>query len=332
MEKIKHSILPKVELHLHLDCCLSYDVVKKINHAITFEEYRSSFIAPPKCTDLSDYISRAIHGVDLMQTAEQLRWVTLDLFDQLKKDNVIYAEIRFAPLLHTAKGLSATEVVEIVNEVVAEGIKNHGIEAGIILCTLRHFSSAQSMETVNLVDQFKGTNVLGFDIAADEAGFPIDNHIDAFAYAKEKGIPITAHAGEARGPESVWETMKHFFPTRLGHGVRSIEDPALIEFLKLKDIHLEVCPTSNVQTNVVDVIENHPADKIYQAGLSMSINTDARTISDVTLESEYDLLEKIFNWQKAHFLRCNLEALRHSFIGEENKKVLVERLRLGFIG
>jgi adenosine deaminase len=324
--------LPKVELHLHLDCCLSYDVVQQINPAISLEEYRSSFIAPPKCTDLADYISRAIKGVDLMQTAEQLRLVTLDLFDQLKKDNVIYAEIRFAPLLHTGKGLSPVEVVSTVNEAVTEGIKKTGIEAGIILCTLRHFSSVQSMETVHLVDQFKGTNVLGFDIAADEAGFPIDNHIDAFAYAKENSIHVTAHAGEARGPESVWETMKHFFPTRLGHGVRSMEDPALIEFLKGKDIHLEVCPTSNVQTNVVDVIENHPADKIYKAGLSMSINTDARTISDVTLESEYELLEKIFNWKKEHFLRCNLEALRHSFIREEKKNKLVEKLRLGFIG
>jgi adenosine deaminase len=323
-------MLPKIELHLHLDCCLSYDVVQQINPAISYEEYRSSFIAPPKCNDLADYISRAVKGVDLMQTAEQLRWVTLDLFDQLKNDNVIYAEIRFAPLLHTAKGLSPTEVVEIVNEAVSEGVKKYGIEAGIILCTLRHFSAAQSMETVYLVDQFKGTNVLGFDIAADEAGFPIDNHVDAFAYANAKGIPVTAHAGEAKGPESVWETMKHFFPTRLGHGVRSMEDPALIEFLKSKDIHLEVCPTSNVQTNVVDVIESHPADKIYKAGLSMSINTDARTISDVTLESEYELLEKIFNWQKEHFLRCNMEALRHSFIGEEKKRGLVEKLRAGF--
>jgi adenosine deaminase len=325
------AILPKVELHLHLDCCLSYDVVQQINPAISYEEYRSSFIAPPKCTDLADYISRAIKGVDLMQTAEQLRMVTLDLFDQLKKDNVIYAEIRFAPLLHTAKGLSPTQVVETINEAVTEGIKNHGIEAGIILCTLRHFSSAQSMETVHLVDQFRGTNVLGFDIAADEAGFPIDNHIDAFAYAKEHGINVTAHAGEARGPESVWETMKHFFPTRLGHGVRSMEDPALIEFLKSKDIHLEVCPTSNFQTNVVDVIENHPADKIYKAGLSMSISTDARTISDVTLESEYALLEKIFNWQNEHFLHCNMEALRHSFIREEKKNVLMDRLRNSYM-
>ena len=97
-----------------------------------------------------------------MQTAEQLRWVTLDLFDPLKKDNVIYAEIRFAPLLHITKGLSATEVVEIVNEAVKEGIKNTGIEAGIILCTLRHFTSAQSMETLALVEHFKAHDCVGF--------------------------------------------------------------------------------------------------------------------------------------------------------------------------
>ncbi|HEX5652766.1 MAG TPA: adenosine deaminase, partial [Chitinophagaceae bacterium] len=237
---------------------------------------------------------------------------------------------RFAPLLHIAQGLTPTEVVNAVDDAVTEGKAQSGIEAGLILCTLRHYSEEQSMETVQLVDAFKGTNVIGFDIAADEAGFPITNHTRAFAFARSKGIPCTAHAGEAKGAESVWETLHEFRPARIGHGVRSFEDPALVAFIKRNNIHLEVCPTSNIQTNVFDRIENHVVDKIYRSGVSMSINTDARTITDTTLTKEYGVLEKIFNWNKENFLHCNLEAIRHAFIEEEKKEALRTRLIAGF--
>ncbi len=317
---------PKIELHLHLDCCLSYNVVQQLNPGISYESYRESFVAPPKCTDLADYISRAVNGFELMQTKEQLKLVTLDLFEQLKSDNVIYAELRFAPLQHIFKGLTSTEVVEAVNEAVKEGIIQTGVEARIILCTLRHYSEAQSIETVKLVEQFKGTFVAGFDIAADEAGFPIDNHISAFQFAKANGIKCTAHAGEARGADSVWETLKHFHPHRIGHGVRSVEDAQLLEFLKRERIHVEVCPSSNIQVNVFDKIEDHSADKIYRYGVSMSISTDARTITPVTLADEYSLLERVFNWNKEHFYRCNLEAVAHAFVGETIKAKLRNEL------
>lgn len=321
-----YRLLPKIELHLHLDCSLSYEVVKKIDPAISWEAYRESFVAPPKCTDLNDYLTRAVKGFELMQTPEQLRWVTLDLFDQLKKDQVIYAEIRFAPLLHIAKGMKPVEVVQTVNDAVTEGISLTGIEAGLILCTLRHYSEAQSMETVRLVEAFKGTNVLAFDIAGDEAGYPVTAHISAFEYAREKGIPCTAHAGEAAGPGSVRSTLEHFHPSRIGHGVRSAEDPALLELLKEKDIHLEICPTSNVQTNVVNSIQDHPLNRIYRQGVSMSLNTDCRTISDVNLSSEYNLVNDTFKWEKEQFLHCNLEGIRHSFCTEAGKEELKKKI------
>lgn len=324
------ATMPKIELHLHLDCSLSYEVVQQLNPKITYEQYRESFIAPPKCTDLADYITRAIRGFELMQTAEQLRLVTLDLFEQLRADNVLYAEIRYAPLQHTFEGLTPEAVVEVVNSAVAEGCALTGVEAGIILCTLRHYSEAQSMQTVQLVEKFRNTPVVGFDIAADEAGFPIKAHIAAFEYAKEKGFPCTAHAGEARGADSVWETLQHFSPRRIGHGVRSVEDPVLIEHLKSNGIHLEVCPTSNVQTAVVSTIQAHPANQIFCAGVSMSINTDTRTISDTTLTKEYALMQQVFGWDQTHFLQCNLEAIEHSFTTPGTKARLKARLLQGF--
>lgn len=318
--------LPKVELHLHLDCSLSYKVVQQIDPAITLDEYKESFIASPKCTDLNDYLLRAIKGYQLMQTKEQLRLVTFDLMEQLKTDNVIYAEIRFAPLLHITKGLTPYEVVQTVNDALTIGISKTGVEARLILCTLRHYFEEQSMETVQLVEKFKGSKVVAFDIAGDEAGYPIDAHVAAFMFAKEKNIQVTSHAGEACGAASVWETLHHFHPSRIGHGIRSVEDDKLLDHLKKEDIHLEICPTSNIQTNVVNTINDHPADKIYRHGVSMSINTDARTISPITLSGEYSLLEKTFNWNKEHFLKCNLEAIAHSFCEESLKQELKQKI------
>lgn len=317
---------PKIELHLHLDCSLSYTAAKKINPVITPEQFKTNFIVPEKCNVLAEYIQKSDAEIELMQTRENLRLVTLDLMEQLKEDHVIYAEIRFAPLLHTSKGLTPYEVVEAVDQAISEGVKIYRLDASIILCTLRHYSEEQSMETVHLARKFKGTHVAGFDIAADEAGYPIDNHIKAFKFAKKNGIPCTAHAGEARGADSIWETLQNFKPARIGHGVRSIEDPKLLNYLKNNDIHLEICPTSNIQTNVFKNINNHSADQLYRYGISIGINTDGRTMSNVSLTDEYKLLEKTFNWTGEHFKKCNLEAIKHAFASKELKEKLRKKI------
>lgn len=318
-----YSDLPKIELHLHLDCSLSYEVVQKLDQPITEKEYKNTFIAPDKCKSLADYISRSQRPIELMQTHEALELVVEDLFRQLKADNVIYAEMRFAPLEHTRIDLSPEEVVETVNRATAMEVNKTGIEAGIILCTLRHYSEQQSMNTAKLAEQFKDTRVVGFDIAGDEAGYPIDNHISAFQYANEHNINCTAHAGEARGAESVWDTLNEFEPSRIGHGVRSIEDPELMEFLKEKNIHLEVCPTSNIQTDVFEEITDHPVDRLFRSKISLSINTDGRTVSDVTLGDEYQTLERVFDWNQDQLKQCNLEAIKHAFTSD----VIKDRLR-----
>ncbi len=318
--------LPKVELHLHLDCSLSYDVVSTISPTISRSDFEQCFIAPAKCLNLADYISRALHSVALMQTENNLRLVVADLFEQLVCDNVLYAEIRFAPLLHTQQGLTPARVVEIVDDAVEKGVERTGVEARLILCTLRHFSVEQSLETVHLVKQFLGRRVVALDIAADEAGFPIDAHIPAFQFAINNNIARTAHAGEARGAESVLETLLHFKPSRIGHGVRSIEDKALMQHLKEARIHLEICPTSNVQITPIKSYDDHPIDRFYKSGVSVGINTDARTISNVTLAHEYEVLRRVFRWKAEHFRVCNVNAIEAAFIPKSIKQQLTDKL------
>jgi adenosine deaminase len=322
--------LPKVELHLHLDCSLSYQTVHQLDPTITEAAYKNDFIAPPVCTNLADYISRADKPVALMQTQAALRIVTLGIFDQLQKDHVIYAEIRFAPLKHLEKGLTPEQVVASVDSAVEEGIKTTGIRVGIILCTLRHFSKEQSMQTVKLVEKFRTKHVVGFDIAGNEAGYPIKNHIAAFKYANAHQIPCTAHAGEAAGSKSVWETLNNFYPTRIGHGVRSIEDPTLTRYLREENILLEVCPSSNLQTNMYPDLAHHPIDSLYKLKVPLGISTDCRTISNTTLDREYTLLEQQFHWTTADFLATNLAAVDHAFTTSTIKAQLREKLQKAY--
>ena len=321
--------LAKVELHLHLDCSLSYAAVSQLAPHISRREYDAEFVAPSQCASLADFLTRAPRGFQLMQTEDALRIVTEDLFEQLRHDKVIYAEIRFAPLLHLLEGLSAEAVVAAVDRATEHCIQAIGIEARLILCTLRHFDPAQSLLTAQLVERFKGTRVAALDIAGDEAGFPVHAHIPAFRYAMDHGLHRIAHAGEACGASSVWETLQAFQPTRIGHGVRSIEDPLLVDHLKRERIHLEVCPASNVQTRTFLTYADHPVDRLFRAGVPLSISTDARTITNVTLEQEYLRLREQFGWTDGELMACNREALRAAFIDEPTRARLLAQLTAG---
>ena len=263
-----------------------------------------------------------------MQDEAALRLVVEDLFEQLASDGVVYAEIRFAPLLHLGNGMRADAVVAAVDAATEACIRSTGIEARLILCTLRHFNAAQGLETARLVERFQGSRVVALDLAGDEKAFAIDAHVPAFRHAMEHGLHRTAHAGEARGAESVWETLRAFQPSRIGHGVRSIEDASLIEHLRAERIHLEVCPSSNVQTCAVrSYADDTPIGALYRAGVPLSINTDARTITDISLSREYQRLQDQFGLGALReFLACNLEALRASFVEDSVRASLSQKL------
>jgi adenosine deaminase len=317
---------PKVELHLHLDCAASFAAVAALRPGITMAEYRRDFVAPAKCTDLADLLTRPPRIVALMQTRDGLRLICDDVFDQLHRANVIYAELRFAPFQHLEGGLAVEEVVAEVERACADASAATGVETRLILCTLRHFDADQSLRTAELVREFEGSLVAGLDIAGDEGGFPLDAHIEAFRYAEEHGLARTAHAGEAAGAGSVWETLERLRPDRIGHGVRSVEDPRLVEHLRDERIHLEVCPSSNVQTDVCDTYADHPIDELQRRGVPLSVSTDVPTISDVTLDREYERLRATFGWGDEELRGCNLAAIDAAFAPDDLKARLRERL------
>ena len=318
--------IKKVELHTHLDCSLSYELVKKNLPEMNRELFKEKFTGYG-CKNLNDYLKCVDRSLDIMQNEEQLNFAVMDFFDQLKRDNVIYVEIRFAPLLHLKEGLDPIQVIEIVlNKCKIESQKSN-IKFGLILCTLRHFSEHQSLETVKLIKELDDDMIVGFDIAADEAGYSLENHITAFEFAKSNSINCTAHAGEARGYESVIETLNMLAPQRIGHGVRSCESTSLMKRLIKEKIHLEICLTSNLVTGVYKNIDEHPVNYFYNKKFSISINSDGRTISNTSLNEEYKKLSQTFDWKEQHFLNCNLNAIRSSFADEKTKSDIILQLK-----
>lgn len=322
--------MPKVELHVHLDCCLSFEAVSELSPGMTRENYENKFVGPSKCKDLADFLECVGPSISLMQTRKGLLVAVEDLFEQFKQDNVIYGEIRFAPLQHLVMGLTPEEVVLTVEETVTQCVEGTGIEAGIILCTLRHFSEKQSKMTAELVENYRSTRVKALDLAADEAGFPLDAHIRAFKYVSQSLLPATAHAGEAMGAESIRETLDMLKPQRIGHGVRCIEDQQVVQELRDKQVHLEVCPSCNVQIGVFDSFQEHPVNQLYNQGLSIGINTDTRTITNITLSEEYQRLQQEFGWGREHFYHCNQNALKASFLPKNKKEDLLKKLSFGY--
>lgn len=324
-EKIR--LMPKIESHVHLDTCLSFHYVKQINPSITFNQFAQTFIAPEKCEDLGDFLKCIEPQLNILQTKTAIIQAVDDLFEQLNNDHVIYVEIRFAPLLHTRKGLTSEEVVETVLQAMEHAKKKYRIEAGLILCTLRHFSESQSMETAQLVMKYQHRQVVALDLAADEARFSLDNHRAAFDYVRSHGGQVIAHAGEALGHESVLETLDTLKVSRIGHGVRSIENEEMIERLKHDKVLLEVCPSCNITCNIFDNIQEHPVNELKNRGVRLNINTDARTVANTTLNQEYQLLHDVFNWTMDDFIQCNVYALEASFINSTLRAQLINKIK-----
>lgn len=316
---------------MHLDCSLSYEAVRVLRPGISAQEFRREYEAPLPCANLKEFLDRTVRSVQLLQTPDSLRIAVEDVMHQLAADNVMYAELRFAPLLHCERGMKPHEIVAIVDRATEQMIQQTGVEARLILCTLRHYTADQSTQTARLVEVFRGSRVVALDVAGDEAGCPLAPHIPAFQFATEHGLHKTAHAGEAKGADSVWEVLRGLGPTRIGHGVRSIEDAELVSHLRERRIHLEVCPSSNVQ--IVESIASwpeHPIDRLYRAGVPLNVNTDSRTVTPTDLTREYDQMQQHFGWTKKDFLATNLAAIDAAFADDEIKEELRGKLKTAY--
>lgn len=312
-----YKLMPKVELHLHLDGSVRLETVAELlNREIV--DVEKDMVASDKCLDLNDYLTKFAIAGKVMQTKENLRRIAYELAFDLKKDGVIYAEIRFAPLKHILGGLNASEVVESV----LEGLFQVDIKTNLILCMMRGDNEKQNMEVIDLACSFIGRGVVAIDLAGAEAIYKTYDYKNLFEYAKKLQVPFTIHAGEADGEDSIKSAIA-FGAKRLGHGVNAIFYPKLLEEIKEQDILLEICPTSNIQTNVVKTLSEHPVRALYDTGISISISTDNRTVSNISLTEEYEQLEQILSFNYDDFVKMNIAAIKHAFLNDKDKALLL---------
>lgn len=313
--------LPKIELHLHLDGSMSLSVAKKISN-LPDDVLRKKMIAPDKCNNLSEYLTKFDFTTSLMQTKKNLSLIATDLSDYLKRQNVIYAEVRFAPMFHTKNGLSYDEIITSI----LEGFdKNSHPKVNLILCLMRGADDNDNWKTVEVAKKYLHKGVCAIDLAGAEDKYPLTPYLKFFEKAREEGIPFTIHAGE-NGEASEVEKAIMVGAKRIGHGIHAINDTSVMRALRDKNVLLEVCPTSNVQTNAIDTYANHPIKKLYDEGISVSINTDNRIVSNIELVDEYLKLSKYFAFTLDDYKKMNIEACKHAFISDKEKKELLREL------
>lgn len=314
--------LKKIELHLHLDGSISLDLASKLSN-LSLEEVKKKMIAKDKCLNLSDYLTRFNFPIELMQTKENLTLIASDLINRLKDEEVIYAEIRFAPMFHTKGGLTMEEVVEAV----LLGLKsNPNIKTNLILCMMRGMSKEDNLKTIEIASKYLNKGVCAIDLAGAEDKYPLDEYLTLFEIAGKKNIPFTIHAGENGSAKEVEKAIK-IGAKRIGHGIHTIDDMNVLDLIKERDILLEICPTSNVQTNAVNTYKEHPIYKLYLDNIPLNINTDNSTVSNVTLTEEYTKLSKYFPFTKEDYKIININAIKHSFLSDKEKEELLLRIK-----
>jgi adenosine deaminase len=321
--------LPKIELHCHLDACLRIATVAELGRELGLhlpDPVAPALIAPDVCANLFDYISRLDLALEVMQRSDDLTRIALELVEDMAAENVIYAEVRFAPQLHTRMGLSMPAVVDAVRRGLELGRRQHGVRTGLILCALRHQPAELGRRIAELAASLPD-QVCALDLAGDEGGHPdAAPHRAAFAIAREAGLHVTVHAGENGGAGNVRDALDLLGAERIGHGVRAEEDPALLDRLARESVALDMCPRSNVQTRAVPSMDRHPIDRLLRQGLRVTVSTDGRTTSDTTVTGEFARLQREFDWGLGEFAACQRNAALAAFAPEEVRQELFDRL------
>lgn len=304
----------RYELHCHLDASVRLDTIA----ALAAEQGLDLpapvpvlAVAPPDVGSLQAFLPYIDIALDVLQSPAALHRAARELVHSWRADHVVYGEVRFAPQLHTRAGMSLDDAIDAVAGGLADGRAATGVRTGLLVCCLRHQSVATSLRVADAAVRRRDV-VVGLDLAGDER-LPGAPHREAFDLAHAAGLPVTVHAGEAAGPDSVWEALDILGARRIGHGVRSVGSPALIDRLRRDRIALETCPGCNVRTRAVPALADHPADRLLRDGLRITVSTDARTTADTTLDAEFSALSAVFGWTVAEEQRCQDHAAQAAF-------------------
>ena len=331
---------PKAVLHDHLDGGLRPTTIVELADAHGYQdlptddavELATWFRRGANRRDLSLYLETFTHTVGVMQHAEACHRVAAECATDLADDGCVYAEVRFAPDLHTSQGMSLDEVIEVVLAGFADGSAGTALTIRALVTAMRTDDNSKAVAEAAV--RFRERGVVGFDIAGREAGYPPTLHLEAFQFLQRENFHFTIHAGEAFGPASIWEAIQFCGAERLGHGVRIVDDivaeaggPArlgrLASFVRDRRIPLEVCPTSNVHTGAVADIAEHPIGLLRDLGFRVTVNTDNRLMSGVSMTSEMVALHNAFSWGLGDLRWLTINAMKSAFLPFDERLGLI---------
>lgn len=323
-----------IDLHLHLDGSLPPSLLIKLADMEgvvlperTEKELIPYLTAPKNCASLNEYLEKFSLPVSCMQSPQTLKEAARGLAHELAGQKMIYAEIRFAPQLHQQKNLSQKQVIEAVHQGLLSAREEvPALKTNLILCCMRGNDNQEAnRETVRLAAEFLGNGVCAVDLAGAEALFPTEDFSELFQLARELNVPFTIHAGEAAGTESIRSAVD-FGARRLGHGVRVIEHPALLEEIIKKRIPLELCMTSNLQTKALPEGTPYPLLNLLRRGAVVTVNTDNMTVSGTTIEKEFSALRAMGMTRKEE-KQLLFHAADAAFVSEAERAELKQRIK-----
>lgn len=318
-----------IDLHLHLDGSLG--VLDCIYLAEKYDielgdDFPMNLFVPADCPSLEEYLTKFELPLKLLQTKDALKYVTHSLVSRLAEMGYIYAEIRFAPLLHLEQGLSQLDAAYAALEGLEQGLKEHpDFEANLILCTMRHASMELNKETIEVANKLKGTRVVAVDLAGAERLHPSSYYKEVFDLAKQYGLSVTIHAGEATGSDEIMMALDNG-AIRIGHGVHLSLDKKSIKRVVDNNICFEFCPTSNLQTKSLLKYEDVPLRQFMTNNIPVTINADNMTVSNVSAISEMGIMKKTFNLSKEEVHGLLLNSINHAFTSDLVKEKLKEKL------
>jgi adenosine deaminase len=318
--------LPKTDLHVHLDGSLRLDTIidlaRKQNVKLPTEDREGLFrmiYAGEVCDSLDDYLKAFDITLSVMQTKDSLARSAYELAEDAWNEGVRYIEVRYAPILHTRGGLRLTDVVEAVLHGLRTAKRSLGIRYGVILCGIRSMSVESSLRMAELSVAFKNRGVVAFDLAGSEINNPPKEHRSAFQLILDNNINCTAQAGAAYGPDSIAQAIHKCGAHRIGHGTRLRENGDLLNYVNDHRIPLEVCVSSNIQTNAANNWESHPVDFYMDYGLRVTINTDNRLITDTTVSKELLLCHQNYGWNLDQIKEVIIAGFKSAFIPYREK-------------
>ncbi len=326
-----------IDLHLHLDGSLSPEAIWELAVRAgvrlpcqDVDALRPLLVAEQDCENLGEYLEKFDLPLQVLQTEETLSLAVYLLLKQLSKDGLVYAEIRFAPQLHLSRGLTQRQVVTAAVKGLARGIEEFGLPAQLILCCMRSDDNrSANLETVRVAKEFLRKGVCAVDLAGNEAAFPTESFGDIFALAAQLDVPVIIHAGEAAGPESVYQALS-LGARRIGHGIRSARDTDLLKVLVQKQIPLETCFTSNLQTKAVASEKEYPIKYLLEQGIPVTVNTDNMTVSGTSLRKEYLLLQEKLGLSDDALLTLACNAAAAAFLPLDKTAALKAQIKKDF--